>query len=176
MIPLASEAGFSQAARDLSILIRGTVDIRHGCQCLAPHLDALIHLIETLYAFTEDVDAQQRATNSLRTLKPRECTSYELIRLRALLLMALHLEEEVGAYFVHSDPSLRPTIERLKEVTLPRAVEWFITGNAQHAQLFCDLVLILHEMWPEAVSENVFCSMEAVPFRGVANRCAHSND
>ena len=146
----------TSAARDLSIIIRGCADAQYGCACLKPHFEAFVALVDQLYKFIEDQDVHKCTIASLHAIQPIHHQHYELTRMRALLLIALYYEEEVSAYFLKQDPSLQSTIDSLKKYTLPKAVDWFVAGNAQHARHFCNIAVLLHEMWSEQVPNDAF--------------------
>jgi len=69
---------------------------------------------------------------------------------RALLLLAMHMEPEVGAHFCkHGSDATKNGVFRLKNSVLPKTVQTFVTGLCQHPQTFCNQTLLLYELWDE---------------------------
>lgn len=70
---------------------------------------------------------------------------------RALLLLAMHMEPEVGAHFCkYGNHATKSGVLRLKKTVLPKTVQTFVTGLCQHPQTFCNQTLLLYELWDES--------------------------
>lgn len=123
------------------------------------HIEALRHLCDTLYNCNNESLCKE-ACQSIESFRYENDIQgsrvgddrYDIFmtQQRALLLMALHLEPEVGFHFCkHGNDKTRAGVERLKKFVLPKTVRAFVTGLCQYPQTFCNHTLLLYELWED---------------------------
>jgi hypothetical protein len=146
--------------------------VYEGIPVVLPTVRSMQHLLGTLEC--DDImdgvaafDGGDRSTSSLPLYTRSDTSSAELEavefastpRKRALFLVGLHLEPEIGAYF-SEDVQATELVTILRERVLPVAVPWFISGMCQDPQSFCNLVAILCQMWPHEVYDDTTFRMD----------------
>lgn len=119
------------------------------------------------------MDVYERPVGRLATLAAdaissfcKNEASYDLAQCnltkRALLLIALHLEPELGAYFAQGSPQTQTLLEDLRERVLPMLVPSFTAGLGQDPRFFCNTVMLLTQLWPgEPIWDDAFCAAHA---------------
>jgi len=132
-------------------LIVGAPLLGRGTDDTVASLDACItsvhHLLQAVYPTERlDEEAVDADIDHLRALEG--ATADALDCKRAFLLMALHLEDEVGNYF-ESDGCDRSSMAcDLKVRILPTIVPMYVQNMCQRPDVFVRMATVLHTMWP----------------------------
>lgn len=149
----------SELDNDFVCILRGcaacaSVERLEECvKRLDRHIVALRCLCDALYR--ENNTLCDEACRSIQSFHSQggECLQTHAMSLtckRALLLLAMHMEPEMGTHFCkYGSDATKSGVLRLKKSVLPKTVQTFVTGLCQHPQSFCNQTLLLYELWDE---------------------------
>jgi len=154
-------ASSSELDEDFVCILRGCAAcasserLEECAKRLDRHIVALRCLCDALYRENNTTlcDEACRSIQSFHS-EDGECLQTHAMSLtckRALLLLAMHMEPEVGAHFCkYGSNATKSGVLRLKKSVLPKTVQTFVTGLCQHPQTFCNQTLLLYELWDES--------------------------
>lgn len=133
---------------DLRIVVFGSTRTTRAHERLNAHIRALKELFTQLDDLLDNPPAVRCNTDALDDyLAMDTCCPKALVCKRALLLMAMHIEPEVLAFFAHESQGNHRLCATLKHTVLPVLVPTYVGGLCQHVQMFCNAAALMCGLW-----------------------------
>lgn len=145
---------------DLRVIICGSLNVQQASDRLDAHVSALQELCLEVYTRPAGQLASlaAEAIETFSTPENNACdVAHKLVTKRALLLIGLHLEPEVGEHFSQGGARVKSMVTDLRDRVLPFVVPSFTAGLGQDPRSFCNTVMLLSQMWTgEALWDGAF--------------------
>ena len=135
--------------RHLRLVVYGSHDAEHLLTELVPYLIGLRSLLTNVYACVAD-EHRSKMLQAVEWFEERArerpaCES--ACGVRALLLIAMYVEAEVGEHFSQGGERASALVATLKERVLPTAVPLYTQTLCQGTQDFCNAIALSCAMW-----------------------------
>jgi hypothetical protein len=116
-------------------------------EALDAHVNSITNFLRHAYPIDDaDMEAVLRDLEGVRAMSSE--SEAGLACKRALLLFAMHMEDEVAEHFVVLGGADGRLAADLRDRLLPRLVPEYVGDMCQRPDVFVRMASVMHEMWP----------------------------
>lgn len=116
-------------------------------EALDAHMDSIANFLRYSYPIDDaDMEAALRDLAEVRAMSSQNEAG--LACKRAVLLFAMHMEDEVADHFIALGGSDGRLATDLRDRLLPRLVPEYVGDMCQRPDVFVRMASVMHEMWP----------------------------
>lgn len=142
-------------------------------EALDAHVDSITNFLRHAYPIDDaDMEAALADLAVVRAMSPKSAAG--LACKRAVLLFAMHMEDEVAEHFVALGGADGRMAADLRDRLLPRLVPEYVGDMCQRPDVFVRMASVMHEMWPHESFAQQAAAAAPTPSAGPAALTANS--